>query len=170
MSLLLSVVPPADAALLAAQHVRTVIENIEERLSEGRRSEDLPLVQWVLETALTNIQTAREGIHQNLRLPGVGNALGKALGLYARLNRFGAAPSDRVTHQAAQTLMQPGEQRDRLTGNAYVPSDPASALGRLEHALDLCTRAAPLLKKLKDAVMSSGKSLLLNPTMQLTLS
>ena len=95
--------------------------------AEGRRSEDLPLVQWVLETALTNIQTAREGIHQNLRLPGVGNALGKALGLYARLNRFGAAPSDRVTHQAAQTLMQPGEQRDRLTGNAYVPSDPASA-------------------------------------------
>ena len=120
--------------------------------AEDRRSEDLPLVQWVLETALTNIQTAREGIHQNLRLPGVGNALGKALGLYARLNRFGAAPSDRVTHQAAQTLMQPGEQRDRLTGNAYVPSDPASALGRLEHALDLCTKAAPVLKKLKDAV------------------
>ena len=33
-----------------------------------------------------------------------------------------------------------------------MPQDPASALGRLEHALQLCSDADPVLKKLKDAV------------------
>jgi acyl-CoA dehydrogenase len=120
--------------------------------AEGSKKEDMPLVQWALETAFANIQAAREGIHQNLQLPVVGNALGKLLGVYSRLNRFGTAPSDKVTHKAARTLLQPGEQRDRITGNAYVPADPGTALGRLEHALDLCTRAEPILKKLKDAI------------------
>ncbi len=120
--------------------------------AEGRRKEDLPLVAWALETAFAKIQEAREGIHQNLRLPVVGGLLGKVLGLYSRLNRFGAAPNDRVTHRAAGTLMQPGAQRDRITGNAYVPADETSALGRLEHALALCTQAEPVIRKLKDAI------------------
>ena len=120
--------------------------------AEGRIKEDLPLVQWTLETAFAKIQTAREGIHQNLRLPLVGGLLGKVLGLYSQLNRFGAAPNDRVTHRAARTLLQPGAQRDRISGNAYVPTDETSALGRLEHALEKCTLAEPVIRKLKDAV------------------
>ncbi|MCK5944726.1 MAG: DUF1974 domain-containing protein, partial [Planctomycetes bacterium] len=120
--------------------------------AEGRRREDLPLVEHALDTAFANMQTAREGIHQNLSLPVVGNLLGKVLGLYARLYRFGAAPSDRVTHAAAKALLQPGAQRDRISGNAYVPSHPESALGTLEHAMERCCAAEPVIRKLKDAV------------------
>lgn len=119
---------------------------------DGRRAEDLPLVQQALEHAFEKIQAARCGIYQNLRLPVIGGALGVVGGLWARLNPFGTGASDKVSHQAAQTLLQPGEQRDRISGNAFVPQDPTSALGRLEHALLLCTNAEPVLKKLKEAV------------------
>ena len=120
--------------------------------AEGRRTEDLPLLRWSLEDAFERVQQARLGIYRNLRLPVVGGAFGALGGLWARLNPLGAAPDDRLGHAAARTLLQPGAQRDRLTGNLYVPDDPTSALGRLEHALRSCTAAEPVLKKLKDAV------------------
>ena len=119
---------------------------------DGCKREDLPVVQWALETAFANIQQAREGIYQNLRLPVLGGAFGALGGLWARFTPMGAQPNDKVSHKAAKALLQPGEQRDRLTGNAYVPADATSALGRLEHALQLCTDAEPVLRKLKDAV------------------
>ncbi|HEB53011.1 MAG TPA: acyl-CoA dehydrogenase, partial [bacterium] len=120
--------------------------------AEGRQRDDLPLLQCALEEAFQRIQQARCGIFQNLRLPLVGGAFRVLGGLYARLNPFGAPPTDRTTHAAAQTLQRPGEARDRLTANCHLPRDAASALGRLETALALCTDAEPVLRKLKDAV------------------
>ena len=118
----------------------------------GRRNEDTPLLDWSLETAFERMQTAREGLFENLRLPVVGHALRWPGGLWARLNPFGKGPTDTTGQRAAKTLLQPGSQRDRLTSRIHLPTDPTSALGRLEHALQLCTDAEPVLKKLKDAV------------------
>lgn len=120
--------------------------------AEGCKKEDLPLMQWSLEHAFARVQEARVGIYQNLRLPVVGGIFGKVFGFVARLNPMGTAPNDKVGHKAAKTLLAPGEQRDRITGNLHVPQDPESALGRLEHALRLCTDAEPVMRKLKDAV------------------
>jgi len=120
--------------------------------AEGCKQEDLPLMQWSLEDAFARIQEARVGIYQNLRLPVVGGMFGAVGGLIARLNPMGAAPNDKIGHKAAKTLLQPSEQRDRITGNVHLPKDPTSALGRLEHALQLCTTAEPVMRKLKDAV------------------
>jgi acyl-CoA dehydrogenase len=120
--------------------------------AEGRQKEDEPLLHWSLEHAFARMQQAREGLFDNLRLPVVGHALRWPGGLWARLNPFGKGPTDQVGQRAARTLLQPGSQRDRLTQRIHVPKDPASGLGRLEHALQLCTDADPVLKKLKDAV------------------
>ncbi len=120
--------------------------------AEGRKPEDLPLLRHALETAFARMQGAREGLFANLRLPVLGRALALPGGLWARINPFGGGPDDGVTHKAARTLLQPGEQRDRLTKRIFVPQDPSSALGRLEHAMRLCSDAEPVLKKLKDAV------------------
>ena len=105
-----------------------------------------------LENAFAQVQTARTGIYQNLRLPVLGGAFGALGGLMARLNPIGSAPNDRLGHLAAATLLRPGEQRNRITTNLHLPSDQHSALGRLEHALQLCTDAEPIIKTLKDAV------------------
>jgi len=119
--------------------------------AEGRRPEDLPLLRWSLEHAFAKMQTAREGLFDNLSLPLVGRVLRFPGGLWARINPFGKGPHDGVSHKAARTLLQPSPQRDRLTQRIWIPQDPASALGRLEHALRLCVDAEPVLKKLKDA-------------------
>jgi acyl-CoA dehydrogenase len=120
--------------------------------AEGRRAEDLPLLRWSLEHAFARMQEAREGLFANLELPLLGRVLRLPGGLWARLNPFGSGPDDGTGHRAARALLQIGEQRDRLTQRIHVPQDPASALGRLEHAMRLCGEAEPVLKKLKDAV------------------
>lgn len=120
--------------------------------AEGQPAEDLPLVRWAVEHAFQRMQEARLGILDNLRLPGLGHAL-RWFGLpWAHLTSFGRGPDDALGQRAARTLLQPGRQRDRLTPGIHVPDDPTEALGRLEHALQLCADAEPVLKKLKDAV------------------
>jgi acyl-CoA dehydrogenase len=120
--------------------------------ADGRRAEDRALLDWSLEHAFARMQQAREGLFANLSLPVVGTLLGMPGGLWARLNPFGKGPSDHQGHRAARALLQPGGQRDRLTARIHVPLEASSALGRLEHALQLCSDAEPVLKKLKDAV------------------
>jgi acyl-CoA dehydrogenase len=120
--------------------------------AEGRPVEDVPLLRWSCEHAFARMQEAREGLFANLQLPLLGRALSLPGSLWARLLRFGAGPDDGTGHRAAKTLLQTGAQRDRLTQRIHLPKDPAQALGRLEHAMQLCSDAEPVLKKLKDAV------------------
>lgn len=120
--------------------------------AEGERKEDVALMQWSLEHAFDQVQKARAGIYQNLRLPVIGGAFQMLGGLMARLNPMGSQPNDKIGHKAARTLLHPGEQRDRITGNLHVPADKASALGRLEHAMQLVADSEPVMKKLKEAV------------------
>jgi hypothetical protein len=43
----------------------------------------------------------------------------------------------------AAILRQPGEQRDRLTSDVFLPADPHEALARLERAFVLTCADAP---------------------------
>jgi acyl-CoA dehydrogenase len=120
--------------------------------AEGRRPEDAPLMRWAMEHAFARIQEARLGLFQNLEGPGLGVLLRGPVTWLAHLNPLGKEPSDRLGHKVARTLLQPGASRDRLTPMIHIPADPKAGLGRLEHALRLCTEVEPVLKKLKDAV------------------
>jgi acyl-CoA dehydrogenase len=102
--------------------------------AEGRREEDLPLVRWSVEHALSRIQTAFEGIRQNFEGP---------LRLLIPRGRIGAPPSDRLGTEVAAILRKPGEQRDRLTAGIFLPADPEEALARLERAFLLTWQDAP---------------------------
>ncbi len=120
--------------------------------AEGQPKEDLPLVRWAVEHAFLKMQVAREGLYQNLSLPLLGRVLAWPGSLWAKLTSFGRGPDDATGQRVARTLLQPSAQRDRLTGRIHIPTDPKEALGRLEHAMRLCSEAEPVLKKLKDAV------------------
>jgi len=119
--------------------------------AEGRRAEDLPLVQYALQYALHQIQQAFEGIY--------GNFGGGLLGLYLRtvgsallrLNPLSQAPADRLSHGAALAIQAPGAQYDRLTEYTFVSPDESAGAGRLMKAFRLLSAIQPVLTKIQAA-------------------
>ncbi|MEX1055434.1 MAG: acyl-CoA dehydrogenase, partial [Rhodothermales bacterium] len=120
--------------------------------AEGRRKEDLPLLDWSMRHALNSIQDAFDGLLLNLRVPGLTWALRGPVSLWSRMNRLAGPPSDGTTSRVAQLMQIPGDQRDRLTADIFVPGDPSEALGRLEEAFGLSGKAEAVLGTMRTAV------------------
>ncbi len=108
--------------------------------AEGRRREDLPLVEYALKYAMAQVQQAFEGIFDNFEgLPG---ALMRTLGAaWVRINRVGALPTDRDSHLAALTIQTLNDQYRRLTEGVFVPAEHVPGAGRLMKAFRLVTEA-----------------------------
>lgn len=119
---------------------------------DGRPREDEPFLHWSMAYAFWQIQQAFDGIYANLNVPGATAMLRGPVALWSRLNPIGQPPSDRLGHQVAQAMQQPGPQRDRHTAGIFVSEDPNDALGRLEHAFRLHHAAEGIERKVKDAV------------------
>jgi acyl-CoA dehydrogenase len=118
---------------------------------QGRPREDRPLLQWVCEYSLYEMQHSLNGLLKNFPNRWVAWGLRR---LVFPLGKPYAGPSDHLGHQCADLLLSPSEARDRLTRGLYVPTEPDQALARLELALDLHVALAPLEKKLRAAVKS----------------
>jgi len=115
---------------------------------DGHPAEDLPLVRWNLRRNLHEAQESLRGLVDNIPL--------KPLSWLLRLVAFplGARlrpPSDRLGHQVASLLLEPGAVRDRLTRGMYRQDDPEDPTGCLEDALEKVTRAEPVERALRDA-------------------
>ncbi|QZZ23069.1 acyl-CoA dehydrogenase [Leptothermofonsia sichuanensis E412] len=119
--------------------------------AEGRKPDDLPLVDWAMQYALAQIQQAFEGIFSNFTLPVVGAILRGPVLAWWRLNPIGVMPDDELGSQVAQQLQTVGEGRDRLTTGIYIPSHPDEALGRLEQAFQRSLQAEAIFKTIKAA-------------------
>ncbi|HEY9862446.1 MAG TPA: acyl-CoA dehydrogenase [Candidatus Obscuribacterales bacterium] len=120
--------------------------------AEGRNSADLPLVHWSMQYAFAQIQIAVEGLFANLSIPILGPVLRGPVLWWWRLNPIGAMPTDELGSKLAQSVEIPGEIRDRLTTNIYIPSHPDEALGRLEQAFQLSIQAESILQTIKTAI------------------
>ncbi|WP_269532224.1 acyl-CoA dehydrogenase [Chitinimonas sp. BJYL2] len=99
---------------------------------DGSPKEDLPLVKWSVLQALHDAQEAFTGVLANLP--------NKPLAFLIKwivfpLGRHFTTPRDRLGTKIARLLMQPGEARDRLTCDMYVPKDENDAVGVLNYAL-----------------------------------
>ena len=114
--------------------------------AEGRRSEDRPYFRWAMEHSLERMQTAFDGLMQNLRIPVLGWFIRGPIALWSRLNRLSAGPSDHTGHVVARRMQTPSEQRSRMTEGVYVGEDTTEALARLERAFDL-SAASDLVNK-----------------------
>jgi acyl-CoA dehydrogenase len=115
---------------------------------EGRPAEDLPLLDWAVQDSLFQIQQAFDGVIRNFP-----NAFMRQLisALVFPLGRSLSPPSDRLGHQIATLLMQPGAARDRLTSGIYIPGDEQDAVGALEAALASTLACEPLQVTLQQA-------------------
>jgi acyl-CoA dehydrogenase len=122
--------------------------------AEGRPEADLPVVHWVAQYGLSQVQVAFEGLVANLDLPIPLNWLRSPLLFALRLNPLATPPQDKLGAQVAQDLQQLEGLRDRLTTGIYLPTDTAEALGRLEHAFQQAHIAADLQRHLKTVAPS----------------
>jgi acyl-CoA dehydrogenase len=120
---------------------------------DGHPAEDLPLLHWAIQDALYQIQQAFAGVIQNF--PNI-VVRGLLSALIFPLGKRLLPPTDKLGHQVATLLMQPGAVRDRLTAGIYVPDDEQQAVGALESALASTLACEPLQERLH-AARKAGK-------------
>jgi acyl-CoA dehydrogenase len=120
--------------------------------SEGRRSEDWPVVQLATNYGFQQIQKSFEGIFENIQVPGLTWFFKGPITWWTRLNALDGEVSDKVSHQVAQLIQQDSEQRDRLTDGIYMPTDPSEALAKLDQTFKMVKKAEGIERKIRKAV------------------
>ena len=115
---------------------------------DGYPAEDCHLLDWSCEHAAWKVEEALEGVLANLP--------NRPIATVTRLLSFpfGARlkpPSDALGAAVAQSLLDGGETRLRLTPDVYVPASQEDGLGRLEATLNLVVRAEPVRRKVREA-------------------
>lgn len=117
--------------------------------TRGAQQDEIPLMQWATEKALYDAETALKDVLDNYPNR-FAAALLKVISM--PIGGWHKKPNDRMTHEAARTITQPGALRDRLTSGVYIPQDENDKYGELEAAFSAATEAYPLEKKLAAAL------------------
>lgn len=121
----------------------------------GSPDEELPLVEWSCQDLLYNIQVRLHEVLNNLpnRF-----AAGLVRILTFPLGKPYKRPSDKLGQQIAGLILAPGDLRDRLTGDMYIPTDGSEAVAQLDDALVKSNAAEPALGKLRTAMKAGTLS------------
>lgn len=123
---------------------------------DGRKPEDLPLLEWVCRNALYTIEQRLDAILTNFPSRTLGWLLRRVVLPWGLRQR---PASDSLGHAVASLLLQPSETRDRLTAGIFVSRAPADITGRLEYALEIVPRTETIEKRLADAAREGKLSL-----------
>ncbi|MGZ9096921.1 MAG: acyl-CoA dehydrogenase [Micavibrio sp.] len=116
---------------------------------DGRKEEDAPLMKWAATHCIHKAENALYEVIENHP-----NKIAKFLlkPLIFPLGRMTAKPSHNLDHKVASILANPGETRDRLTKEMYLPKEGHEYLARLENAFALAHQAQPHEQALAKAV------------------
>lgn len=120
---------------------------------QGAPAADRVLLDWSCQTCLFEMQRSLLALLENFPSPAV-----------ARLLRVWAFPfgipyrhpSDRLTDAVAETILEPGDVRDRLTRGLFIPTSSREPLTRLDDALAKTLAAEPILARIR-AAMRAGR-------------
>lgn len=116
---------------------------------DGRPDADRAAVSWLMQRSLARIDDSLDGIVHNLPVRVLAWPLRCVLFPLTGRRR---QPSDRLGRRVAAVLMEPGENRDRLTRGMFVSHDPTDVTGRLEDAMKRVVETDGLERSLRDAV------------------
>ncbi|MBB1506865.1 acyl-CoA dehydrogenase [Pseudoalteromonas sp. SG41-1] len=111
---------------------------------EGRKKEDLPLVQWSCQDHLYHCQRALADLINNMPSAPLRAALKLMLFPFGRPVR---KPTDKLEHKLAQILQVPSETRNRLASYVYLTNEPLNLVGRQEQTLKDVLAVEPLFDK-----------------------
>ena len=115
---------------------------------QGEPAADLPLVEWSCRTLLYR---AQEQLHSFLRnLPNRWVAAALRIAIFPRGRMF-SSPSDKLTQQVAELIINPTDTRMRLADCTYITHEPGNPLGLLQEALEMAEQVKPLERRVFDA-------------------
>lgn len=122
--------------------------------NQGRRAEDLPIVEWACRNLLYQ---AQEQLHGFLR-----NFPNRVLAAMMRALIFPrglvySAPGDGLAHRVAALVTAPTEAREWLCLGIYWTLEPGNPLGLLQEAMLLAGQLEPLLKRIRVEGVKTGK-------------
>lgn len=116
--------------------------------NQGEHSDDLPLVEWACRTLLYR---AQEQLHCLIRnFPNRLVAILLRIAVFPR-GRVFSAPSDELTMQVTELLINATPTRERLSDCIYKAADPTNQVGLLQQGLLLAERIKPLERRVHDA-------------------
>jgi acyl-CoA dehydrogenase len=120
---------------------------------DGCPAEDLPLLHWSMQDALSRTEGAFYGLFENLP--------GRFLPWVLRLivfpwGREFRPPRDRLGHQVCAIALNPGAARDRLTAGMFISTDENDPIATLEAALVAVIAAEPIEQKIRTARKTSA--------------
>lgn len=114
---------------------------------EGRRQEDLPLLEWCMASGYATIEARLDAVLGNLP----SRPLAAALRLVVLpLGPRQRGPSDDLTRTCAELLLQPSPTRDRLTAG-LAPMTGSAPVAVLERAFAHVVATQPLADQLRHA-------------------
>lgn len=116
---------------------------------DGQPVEELPLLRWSCDLALSNIQAALAGVLDNL--PNRSAAIALRMLIFP-LGRRLRPPDDALGAEVARSLLDDDPVRRRLTRDIFVPDGGEEGFGRLEAALALAVAARPANRKIREAI------------------
>ncbi len=119
---------------------------------DGRLPSDLPLLHWSMQDAIYRMQQAFDELLTNFPVHFAVTWLLR--GLVFPLGKRCKPPTDALSHEVAQLLLNPGAVRDRLTSGIYVPVTVGEPMADLEQALQCAIECKTVEDKLRDAVKS----------------
>jgi acyl-CoA dehydrogenase len=115
--------------------------------NQGRRSADLPLVEWSVRTLMYE---AQEQLHSFLRnFPNRPVAILLRALIFPR-GRTYSSPADELGQKIVDLVITPGEARERLSAQAYRAQEPGSELGLLQETLEMALAVEPIEKKVRE--------------------
>ncbi len=107
---------------------------------DGRRQEDIPLMQWA---AAFSVHKAEEALHEVISNHPSTLAKIVLMPVVFPLGRWNRMPSHRLDAQVSDLVSTPGPARDHVTQDIFMPRDMHDYAARLEHAFILCHQAWP---------------------------
>ncbi len=114
---------------------------------EGRKREDLPLLDWCMATGLAEIDRSFAEVFANMP-----NRFFAAIARFV-IQPFGAGrrgPKDELTMQCAELLLAPSETRDRLTSGLHLGRE-GDAVALLEEAFSLSVLTEAARERMRKA-------------------
>lgn len=120
---------------------------------DGRRVEDLPLLQWAVEDCLYQTQQALHSLLSNLANKFVARLLKLIIFPFGR---WLTKPSDHTDHLVARILQTPGPIRNRIAQGQYLTRDRDNLMGQLEQTLEDILSCEPVYEKI---CLALGKKL-----------
>jgi acyl-CoA dehydrogenase len=122
--------------------------------NQGRRAEDLPIIEWACRNLLYHAQEQLHGFLRNFPNP-VLAAVMRAL-IFPRGLVY-SAPGDALAHRVAALVTAPTEAREWLCYGIYWTLEPRNPLGLLQEAMVLAGELEPLVKRIRVEGVKTGK-------------